>query len=234
MNEETGNQPVELPPEVQTQDTEPVEPVAEQSQISDEQPGEDQTEESEPRSEEEPMAKELKRLDQRFDALEAEFQSKIKYDIHKQKIIDDLHKELQDYKNDQAKSLLRPVIMDIIQTIDDISRLVKSHKEKEPAELDPLKLLKQMEGLGLDLTDILFRQGVEPFRCPQPQLDPKRQKIIKTQPCSQENQDKTVALRIQPGYEWDSRILRLEKVNVFVFKAGSAEPETDTTKENES
>jgi len=32
--------------------------------------------------------------------LQAEFQSKLKYDQHKDKIIDDLHRELQEYKSD--------------------------------------------------------------------------------------------------------------------------------------
>ncbi len=232
MNEETQNEHVELPPEVQKEAPEPPESGLHEPPAAEEQPREQVT--AVAGSEEILLPKGLKFMDERFDTLENMFQSKIKYDSHKEKIIDGLHRELQEYKNDQTKTLLRPVIMDIIQTIDDIARLVNSHKEKEPEELDPLKLIKQLEGLGLDLTDILFRQGVEPYHCPQPEFDPKRQKIIKTEPCTDQARDKMVALRIQPGYEWDTRVLRQEKVGVCVFTPGSDEIETDMNKENES
>ncbi len=241
MKANVQNEPVELPPEVQEEAPQAREPVYSEPEPGNQQPVEQAA--PIPGINETPPAKglpeeELTRLAEGFETLVTMFQSKIKYDNHKEKIIDQLHQELQEYKNDQAKTMLRPMIMDIIQTIDDIARLVTSHKEKAPGELDPLKLVKQMEGLVLDLTDILFRQGVEPFQCPQPEFNPKRQKIIKTEPCQAQTSDKTVAQRIQPGYEWENRVLRQEKVNVYVFKPASDDTEkemnSNTKKENES
>jgi len=256
MNEDVTRPKVELPPEFQTGPPvppdvpeplgvpEPVEvtppqpeppeqefqnPVAREELSEEEQPvTQGQTGTHEPQ---ESVTELLNRLDKRFDTMEREFQSKIKYDNHKEKIIDDLHRELQEYKNDQTKTLMRPMIMDIILTIDDIRKLVASHKVKEV--LDPVKLLTQMEDLALDLTEILSRQGVEDYRCSGTGFDSKRQRIVKTEPCTGPSMDKTVAQRIQPGYEWDTRILRQEKVDVYVYRPASSETESGPQKENE-
>jgi molecular chaperone GrpE (heat shock protein) len=101
----------------------------------------------------------LDTLAERFGILESEFESKIKYDRHKEKIIDNLHKERQDYKNDLVKSLLRPMIMDIIHSIGGNTTLVNNLKEDVP-QLDPQELVKQMEGILYELEEVLFRQGV--------------------------------------------------------------------------
>ncbi len=58
-----------------------------------------------------------------LDRLEKEFQSKFKYDQHKEKIIDNLHKEVQEYKADLIKRLLQPIIMDIIYVINPTTSL---------------------------------------------------------------------------------------------------------------
>jgi molecular chaperone GrpE len=176
----------------------------------------------------------LDTLKEQLDFLTAEFESKTKYDKFKEKAIGEMHRELQEYKNDLLKNILRPMVMDIIHSIDDITKLVNGHKAMNPKELDPQKLIKQMEGLSFDLIDILSRQGVEPFQDPQPEFDPKRQKIIKIEPCADHTKDKLIATRHQPGYSWDGKILRQEKVNVYVFEPGAENPQTINTKEKES
>jgi molecular chaperone GrpE len=166
----------------------------------------------------------LDALNEQVRVLDAEFKSKIKYDQHKEKIIDDLHNEVQEYKNDLVKGLLRPVVVDIIHTIDDINKLVHNHRSKDPSQLDPLKLVKQMAGISSDLEDILFRQGVESFDCPRDEFDPKRQRIIKTEGISDLSKDKTISKRVHNGYEWEGKVLRQEMVNVFVYKPGLENP----------
>ncbi len=180
------------------------------------------------------LGSKLDGLKEQFGILEAEFKGKIKYDGHKEKIIDDLHREVQEYKNDLVKNLVRPVIMDIIHTVDDITKLVNNHKTKDPSELDPLKLIKQMEGISSDLEAILFRQGIEPFNCPQPEFDPKKQKIVETLTVDDVSKDKTVSQRVHDGYEWEGKVLRQESVNVYVYKPGLEDPGTNKNEEEES
>jgi molecular chaperone GrpE len=166
----------------------------------------------------------LETVDGRLQQLETGFQSKIQYDKHKDKMIDELHGEVQKYKNDLLKNLTRPIIMDIIHAIDDITKLVTNHQEKDPAELDPQKLIKQMAGISSDLEYILFRQGVDPFEFHQPGFDPKCQKVIKTENTHEVSKDKTISKRVHKGYQWEGKVLRPEMVNVYVCKPESTDP----------
>lgn len=166
----------------------------------------------------------LGELNKQLQDLDTEFKSKIKYDQHKEKIIDDLHREVQEYKNDLIRQLIRPVVMDIIHVIDDITKLVNNHKSKACSELDPLKLIKQMEDISSDLENVLSRQGIDSFSCEQPEFNPKSQRIIKTEITSDQAADRTIARKIHKGYEWDGKVLRQEMVNVFVYKPGLENP----------
>jgi molecular chaperone GrpE len=178
------------------------------------------------------LVSKLDTLGERFSILEVEFESKIKYDQHKEKVIDNLHKELQDYKNDLVKSLLRPIIMDIILAIDGITKLVNKHKEEESG-LDPQKLLKQMEESPSELEEILFRQGVDPFNVDHTGFDPKQQKIVETEITDDQLKDKTISKRVHKGYEWEGKVLCRERVNVYLFKADSKDQKTNIEEEKE-
>jgi molecular chaperone GrpE len=123
--------------------------------------------------------------------------------------------------------------MDIIFTIDDITKLVNNYKSKDPEELDPLKLYKQMESIGADLEDILSRQGVEPYSYSQPQFEPKRQKVVETGVTHDQSKDKTVLGQVQKGYEWEGKVLRQERVNVYVYQPELENPEINGNKNEE-
>lgn len=177
------------------------------------------------------LGSKLDGLKEQFGILEAEFKSKIKYDGHKEKIINDLHREVQEYKNDLIKNFLRPIIMDTIHTIDDITKLVDNYDSKDSLELDPLKLVKQMKGIASDLEDILFRQGVESFNCEQLEFEPKQQKIIKTEITDDQSKDKTISRRVHNGYKWEENVLRREMVDVYVYKPEFSNPEINKNNE---
>ncbi|MCP4146156.1 MAG: nucleotide exchange factor GrpE [bacterium] len=156
--------------------------------------------------------------------LEEEFESKLRYDRHKEETIGNMHKELQEYKNDLVKSVLRPMLMDIILTVDNNATLVNNLKKE--AELDPQDLLTQMAEISFEMEEILFRQGVETFQCKQTQFDPKRQKIVKTEITHQQQKDKTIAREVHKGYQWEGKMLCRERVNVYVYKPETKKQET--------
>jgi len=158
-------------------------------------------------------------LGNRFDGLRTDFQSKLKYDQYKEKIIDNMHQELQAYKDDLIQHQIRPIIVDIIHVIDDVGKLVPKHLEKDPSELDPLKLLNQMDGIAEDLEEVLYRQGVEAFSARDAAYDVRLQKILKTEITSEQSKDKTVSRQVHKGYKWEGKVLRQEMVNVYVYKA---------------
>ncbi len=157
-----------------------------------------------------------------LDHLQKEFQSKLKYDAHKDKMIDKLHKELQEYKGDILKKYLQSMIMDIIQMIDNVKKLAAHYSAQDPSENDPEKLLRLLEGIPSDLEDLFYRQGVNTYTCDDPIFDGSRQKILKTVEVPDKSKDKTVAESLRPGYEWEGKIIRPEMISVYVYKAGGA------------
>jgi molecular chaperone GrpE (heat shock protein) len=159
------------------------------------------------------------------DGLRRDFEFKLKNDAQKNKIIDGLHTELQAYKNDIVKSHLRSLVMDVIQFIDNTRKLTQHYATRSPSEADPVKLLNLLNGIPSELEDLLNRQGVSPFTCPDRTFDPGRQRAIKRIPTPEENQDKTVAETVHPGYEWDGQVIRPEMVKVHVFQPAPAAPE---------
>jgi molecular chaperone GrpE len=165
----------------------------------------------------------LELLVSKLDTLQAEFKSKLKYDQHKEKIIDELHRELQEHKSDLIKKLLQPMIMDVIHAIDDINKLTIHYTQQAPEEIEPQKLLNLMATIPYDLEHLLYRQGIETFRSSEPVFNPNRQRALKTLPTSEPSKDKTIAQSLRQGYEWDGKIFRPEMVEVYTYQPDTAE-----------
>ncbi len=178
-----------------------------------------------------PLFQQLVQVQQDVQKLSNEFKSKLKYDESKQKIIDQLHGELQEYRNDLIRSLLRPVFMDIIHLADDQRKLLSTYQDKAQEDLDPGKLLSLMEDIPDTLDEILYRQGVDIFQNEEPQFDPNCQKALKRITTHEADKKRKIAQRVRPGYQWDGHLLRPEIVGVYVYQP---EPEeiTEITEES--
>ncbi|HAO22581.1 MAG TPA: nucleotide exchange factor GrpE [Desulfobacteraceae bacterium] len=158
-------------------------------------------------------------VEKKTEHLDKEFQGKLKYDAHKDKIIDNLHQDLQAYKDDLLKKYLKNFVMDIIYVIDNIRRLTSHYASLPLSEKDPIKLLSLMESIPSDLEDIFSRQGIRTFTCDNNIFDPRRQRMLKKAETNDPSKDKTVAESLRPGYEWDEQIIRPEMVAVYVYQA---------------
>jgi molecular chaperone GrpE (heat shock protein) len=159
----------------------------------------------------------LDKIQEDIQRLEKDFEGKLKYDSHKNKIIDELHQELQDYKQDVVKKYLKSMIMDLIKIIDNIRRLGDHYQNQDPAEQDPSKLLKILKSIPSDLEDLIYLQGIKPFREDTKEFIPSRQRVLKKYKTHDKSLDKTVAKTLHPGYEWDGKVIRPEMVAVYVF-----------------
>ena len=165
----------------------------------------------------------LTRIEEQIHQLHTEFQGKLKYDQHKDAIIDKLHGELQGYKNDLVLKLLRPFITDVIQTMDDIARQVSHYRAREEAQLAPAKILRDLDSFGGDLEDLLFRQGVDSFQTLEEQFDPKQQKVVKRVITDDPEKDKTIASRVRKGFRWEGRVIRPEMVDVYIYRPSQSQ-----------
>jgi molecular chaperone GrpE len=150
--------------------------------------------------------------------LSAQFESKIKYDKHKDEIIDKLHSENQAFKNDLYKKLILPLVNEIIFMLDDYSILFKKHSESDINEVDVPKLLKQFGGISEDLENLLYKNGIDVYSIEGEQFDSSKQKVIKTIPTDDPLKDKTVCEKLKKGFVLDGKIIRMEHVSCFKFE----------------
>lgn len=150
--------------------------------------------------------------------LSTQFESKIKYDKHKEEIIDKLHSENQAFKNDLYKKLILPLVNEIIFMLDDYSTLFKKHSESDITEVDVPKLLKQFGGISEDLENLLYKNGIDVYSVEGEQFDSSKQKVIKTIPTDDPLKDKTVCEKLKKGFVLDGKIIRMEHVSCFKFE----------------
>ena len=165
----------------------------------------------------------LEGIEQKLDSLAQEFQSKLRHDTHKEKIIDNLHEELQSYKSGIIKKYLLSTLMDLIKMIDDIKKWVKHYNDLESSVKDPAKAVELLETIPSDLEDILFLQGVRPYICGESIFNPARQRVIRKIETMESFKDKLVAESLRSGYEWEGRIIRPEMVSVYIYKKAASE-----------
>lgn len=151
-------------------------------------------------------------LGRKLDGLQALFEREVRAEATREKIVDRLHAELQEYKQDLLLNTLRPVFLDLIQLHDDIGKMIDVSGD---AEGEVARLLGVLRGFQQGIEDILYRQGVEPFGVEGEGFDPRRQRAVSTVPSDDPGQAKTVASRLRKGFRAGERIIRPEIVSVF-------------------
>ncbi|MDJ0991034.1 MAG: nucleotide exchange factor GrpE [Desulfobacterales bacterium] len=164
------------------------------------------------------LAGRLESLGLQIEELQREFAGKLKYDAHKDEIIDRLHSELQEYKQDIIKKYVLSIVMDVVKVADDIRKWLAYFRSLEVSQRDPRKLFRYVEAIPSDLEDVFYWHGVKPFSHQDGAFDPSRQRAIKKIPTDDPALDKCVAHSIRPGYEWETKVIRQEMVAVYVFK----------------
>ncbi|MFO0909250.1 MAG: nucleotide exchange factor GrpE [Isosphaeraceae bacterium] len=156
------------------------------------------------------------RMERQLEGLQTRFDREIRAEATREKVVDRLHAELQEYKQDLLLNTLRPVFIDLIQLHDDIGKVAVAGPEASPAEA---RLIDLMRGFQQGIEDILYRQGVEPFENEGSTFDPRRQRAVSTAACGDSALNKTIAARIRKGFRAGDRVIRPEIVSVYAFKA---------------
>ena len=161
---------------------------------------------------------ELSEIKDLLTELSKHFESKLKYDKHKDEIIDKLHAENQSYKNDLLKKTVMPFVNEVIFLIDDYSNLYRKYSETDISEIDAAKLLKQLGNIPEDLEELLNKNGIESFSVENEIVDFSKQKIIKTVPTCEQEKDKTVCERLKKGFMMDGKTLRQEWISCYKYQ----------------
>lgn len=161
------------------------------------------------------------RFDRRLDQLQNLFDREIRAESTREKVVDRLHAELQEYKQDLLLNTLRPVFIDLIQLHDDIGKVAVAPPEGEDegdGRSEARRLVTLMEGFQQGIEDVLYRQGVEPFHVEGDSFDPRRQRAVATVATDEPARNKTVAARHRKGFRSGERVIRPEVVSVYALK----------------
>ena len=159
--------------------------------------------------------------------LQEMFETRLQTDAHKNRLFDELHREVIGYRNGATEKNTDSMAMDIVAILDYLTPCIERLSEKardladeESAKALCAQLLGELDGLQLDLTSVLDKQGVEPFTCDT--LDPKHQRILSsvTQPG---DEDRQIIQHVKPGYTRDGRLLRKEQIKVIRITASQAD-----------
>ena len=168
----------------------------------------------------------LEKLDimqQAISGLQQTFDDKIAEDSHKNKLFDNMHRELVRYQNGAMDKIVDTMAMDIIQLIDTTKNHSLIYEEKEPTEENYRKLLRIVKGIAEDLEDILYRQSIESYCVEGDEVDVRRQKIIQIVSTNDSLKNNLVAERVVDGYEKNGKILLPERIKIFKYHPETCE-----------
>jgi molecular chaperone GrpE (heat shock protein) len=156
-------------------------------------------------------------LSEQVQSLEKLFSTKIMHSEHEKKIVDQMHRELQKYKDDMYAQLIRPIILDVINMRDSILKQLKDHKNKPDGEQHiPLQMF---ETYAFDTDEILEKNNIEIYRSDKnSDFESARQKAIKKITTDEQSLHGKIAESIADGYIYQGKTLSPEKVTVYVYE----------------
>jgi len=155
------------------------------------------------------------RIDQRLSGLQAQFDREVRAEASRERVVDRLHAELQEYKQDLLLKVQRPIFVDLIQLHDDVGKMAEAQADDDGAKA----VRGMLESIQTAVEDILYRQGVEPFRNEGEAFDPRRQRAITTAPTDDPALAKTIAQSLRPGFQAGDKVIRPEIVTVYTLKS---------------
>jgi len=159
-------------------------------------------------------------LGRRLDALRAIFERELRAEANRERVIDRLHAELQDYKQDLLLKVQRPIFVDLIQLHDDVGKMIEARSSADAGALGSGDVRGILESIQTAIEDILYRQGVEPFAVEGNEFDPRKQRAISTLATEDAALSKTVAVRLRKGFVAGDKLIRPEIVTVFTLRQG--------------
>ena len=134
-------------------------------------------------------------VEHRLTGLQMLFDREIRAEATRERIVDRLHAELQEYKQDFLLRVQWPIFIDLIQLHDDIGKMIEAQPADEPDQAAALR--GTLESIRTAIEDTLYRQGVEPFQHEGEDFDPRRQRSVSTVPTDDPERNKTIAGRLR-------------------------------------
>jgi molecular chaperone GrpE len=158
------------------------------------------------------------RLSQRLDAIQTALERDARAEATRERVVDRLHTELQEYKQDLLLKVQRPIFIDLIQLHDDIGKMIEARPAVEGDADRAVAGRGLLESIQVAIEDILYRQGVEPFAADGDAFDPRRQRAVATVATDDPSRNKFIAARLRKGFQAGEKLIRPELVSVYTHR----------------
>jgi molecular chaperone GrpE len=151
--------------------------------------------------------------------LRRDFETKVQYDESKERLIQSLHRELQEYREGLHFRILKPICIDLIALYDDLGKF-SEHISQEGSQLSHY-LARQLLLYQETIEEILRRNDVDVFISEEPVFLPTRQRVLQVIPVDNLALDRYIARRVRKGFESGNRLLRPEIVEIYKYSPPS-------------
>lgn len=179
----------------------------------------------------EALAQAQEQMIARIDSLDSLFNARIMHTDHEEKIVSQMHKELQKYKEDMYAQLVRPILLDVIAVRDSIMRMSATYLAKPEGEQSIPN--QTFADYAYDLQDILEKNDVEIYRSKTgDDFTPIKQRVIKKVPTHEEALHGKVAESLSCGYSYGGRVISAEKITVYFYEKPAQENQNSEVIEN--
>ncbi|WP_256438658.1 nucleotide exchange factor GrpE [Leptotrichia sp. oral taxon 218] len=169
----------------------------------------------------EKMFEEIKALNEKIANLNNMFLKKIQSMEFEKNVVNDLHKELQGYKDDLYFKLIKPTLMDLIDMKNSFKRGIENFSQKTEAEK-----INFLETFIFEIDTILEKNDIEIYETDitnEQNFNVKKQKIIeKIETDKKENHGKVFKVKSN-GYIYKGKVISPEKVEVYVYNEKAKE-----------
>lgn len=163
------------------------------------------------------IVKTLAVMDEKIEQMNQLFVRKIQHTTHEEKIVDQMHAELQRYKEDMYSQLVRPILLDIIEVRDSIIRMSNNFALKPEGEQDVP--LKTFSGYAFDIQDILEKNNITIYDSKDgDDFNALKQRVIKKVSTPVEQLHGKIAESLSSGYDYMGRAISPEKVAVYIYQ----------------
>lgn len=151
----------------------------------------------------------LSSLQSNFTSLVRLVEKRLTYDKTKEQAFERLYEEMDQMKQDQELTNLRPLYIDLILLHDRMEMIYKDGAENGSLSPEVADLLKSLNG---ELMEILYRRGVEPIFLESITFDPRYQEVVQVIPTEIREEDNEIAAVVRNGFRYKDVILRPAKV----------------------
>lgn len=159
----------------------------------------------------------IEEINEKIEEMNKLFVQKIQKTTYEEKIVDQMHSELQKYKEDMYSQLVRPILLDIIEIRDSIIRMSNVFATKPEKEQNvPLKTFRDY---SYDIQDVLEKNNITIYNSKDgDEFNALKQRVIKKVTTSVEELHGKIAESLSSGYDYNGSNISPEKVAVYIYQ----------------